>query len=242
MKHVEQACHDFFDGVHTAITSHDLQRVAERAAHAMGFRWFAYFGQRARSPILISSYPKSWTDHYFGEGYHDVDPVLNRAPSSCRSFQWDGREARSARSSKQRRLFDDALTFNIRTGLTVPIAAGYGRSAAFTLAVDDRTPGLDRLIENTTDLLQLIGLTYHAHVDAKASDAPLTQQSGIALTQRERQCLAWASRGKTMEETAMILNVTSRAIKFHLDNARRNLGASTVTHAVAIAVRGGLLP
>ncbi|MEO6381280.1 MAG: LuxR family transcriptional regulator [Nitrobacter sp.] len=242
MKKVEQACHEFFDGVHTAITKHDLQRIAERAAHAMGFRWFAYFGRRAHAPTWISSYPKSWTDHYRDQKYQDVDPILNRAAAPCRSFLWDGREARAARSVKERRLFDDALTFKIRTGLTVPITAGYGRSAAFTLAVDDRSPGLDRLVENATDLLQLVGLTYHAHVDAKIGGVPLSEQANSALTQRERQCLAWASRGKTMEETAMILNVTSRAVKFHLDNARRNLAAATITHAVAIAVRGGLLP
>ena len=126
--------------------------------------------------------------------------------------------------------------------MTVPITAGYGRSAAFTLAVDDRSPGLDRLVENATDLLQLVGLTYHAHVDAKIGGVLLSEHANFVLTQRERQCLAWASRGKTMEETAMILDVTSRAVKFHLDNARRNLAASTITHAVAIAVRGGLLP
>jgi LuxR family transcriptional activator of conjugal transfer of Ti plasmids len=91
-------------------------------------------------------------------------------------------------------------------------------------------------------LLQLIGLTYHAHVDAKIGDVLSPDKAGSLLTQRERQCLAWASRGKTMEEIAMILDVTSRAVKFHLDNARRNLGASTVTHAVALAVRHGLLP
>jgi len=45
-----------------------------------------------------------------------------------------------------------------------------------------------------------------------------------------------------MQEIAMILGVTSRVVKFHLDNARRNLSASTITHAAAIAIRQGLLP
>jgi LuxR family transcriptional regulator, activator of conjugal transfer of Ti plasmids len=242
MKTVERACHEFVDSVHTAITEADFQRIAERTAHELGFRWFAYFGRRACAPFLISSYPKSWTDYYFHERYQDIDPVLHHARAPSRAFLWDGREARAARSAKERRLFDDALSFNIRTGLTVPIVAGFGRVAAFTLAVEDRSPGLDRLVENAKDLLQLIGLTYHAHVDAKIGDVLLPDQAGSLLTQRERQCLAWASRGKTMEEIAMILDVTSRAVKFHLDNARRNLAASTVTHAVALAVRHGLLP
>jgi LuxR family transcriptional activator of conjugal transfer of Ti plasmids len=59
---------------------------------------------------------------------------------------------------------------------------------------------------------------------------------------RERQCLAWASSGKTMQEMAAILNVTSRVVKFHLDNGRRKLGAATLPHAVALAIRQELLP
>ncbi|MDQ8727539.1 LuxR family transcriptional regulator [Bradyrhizobium sp. LHD-71] len=241
-KEVEQACYEFMDGVHTAVTENDFQRIAERAAHTLGFRWFAYFGRRSRAPFLISSYPKSWTDYYFDQRYQDIDPILHQSSGPCRAFRWDGREARAARSAKERRLFDDALSFNIRTGLTVPIVGGFGRVAAFTFAVDERSPGLDRRVESAKDLLQLIGLTYHAHVDAKIADVLWSDRAASLLTQRERQCLAWASRGKTMEEIAMILDVTSRAVKFHLDNARRNLGASTVTHAVALAVRHGLLP
>ena len=77
---------------------------------------------------------------------------------------WDGREARSARSAKERRLFDDALSFKIRTGLTVRIPSSQNQFAAFTLAVDDRSLGLDRFIETSQDMLKMVGLTYHAHV------------------------------------------------------------------------------
>lgn len=241
MTNVERTCHEFVDGIHTAVTRADFQRVAERTAHALGFRWFAYLGRRAGVPMLISSYPKSWTDRYFEEQYYDVDPVLHLARTPGRVSLWDGREARTKRSLRQRRLFDDALAFKIRTGVTVPIAAGFGQSAAFTLAVDDRSPGHDRLLDSAHDLLQLVGQTYHAHVDAKIGRQLLGHQGTSALTQRERECLTWTAQGKTMEEIGMILDVSARAVKFHLDNARTNLAASTLPHAVAVAFRGGLL-
>ena len=76
MKNVERACNEFVDCLHSAITEDDFRRVAERTAHSLGFRWFAYFSRRANGPNLISSYPKSWTSHYFDEGYEDIDPVL----------------------------------------------------------------------------------------------------------------------------------------------------------------------
>jgi LuxR family transcriptional activator of conjugal transfer of Ti plasmids len=155
---------------------------------------------------------------------------------------WDGREARSARSAKERRLFDDALSFKIRTGLTVRIPSSQNQFAAFTLAVDDRSLGLDRFIETSQDMLKMVGLTYHAHVSAKIGRTSTGGGIGSPLTQRERQCLAWISDGKTMQDIAELLDVTPRGVKFHLDNARRNLAALTLPHAVALALRQGLLP
>src|ERR1700675_297073 len=229
MKDVQRACHEFVDCLHTARTEDDFRRVAERTAHGLGFRWFAYFGRGMNARNLISSYPKSWTDHYFDEQYDEIDPVLQKPLTPCRVFPCAGRSAKSAR---ERSLFDDALSFKIRTGLTVRIPGGNGQSAAFTLAVDDRSLGLDRFIETSQDLLQMIGLTYHAHVSARIGRASLTDQTGTPLTQRERQCLAWISQGKTMQDIASLLDVTPRGVKFHLDNARRNLAALSLPHAV----------
>lgn len=243
MKDVKRACDELVDCLHAAHTEDDFRRVAERAAHALGFRWFAYFGQRANGPILISSYPKSWTSHYFREGYHNIDPVLQEPRNTSRVFLWDGREARSAKSAKERRLFDDALSFKIRTGLTIRIPSSQNRFAAFTLAVDERSLRLDRFVESSQDMLQAVGLTYHAHVSAAGiGRTPRYAQQVCTLTQRERQCLGWISEGKTMQDIAQLLGVSSSGVKFHLDNARRNLAALTLPHAVALALRQGLLP
>lgn len=242
MKKTERTFHEFNDGVYTARTKEEFQRVAERAAHALGFRWFAYFVGGDGDPSVITSYPKSWAQRYLDEQYQDVDPVLRRARVFGPAFRWDGTDARATRSTKERRFFDDALSFKIKTGVTVPIAASYGRFAAFTLAVDKCSPGLDRLAENSKDLLQMMGVTYHAAVEARMDDAPVSDGASVLLTLRERNCLRWTSAGKSMEEIAMILGVTSRVVKFHLDNARQKLGASTLAHAVAVAMRQGLLP
>jgi LuxR family transcriptional activator of conjugal transfer of Ti plasmids len=243
MKDVKRACDEFVDCLHSAQTEDDFRRVAERTAHGLGFRWFAYFGQRANGPNLISSYPKSWTSHYFREGYHNIDPVLQEPRNTSRVFLWDGREARSAKSSKERRLFDDALSFKIRTGLTVRIPSSQNQFAAFTLAADERSLGLDRFIETSKDMLEMVGHTFHAHVSAAriGRAVPVGQQECM-LTQRERQCLGWISDGKTMQDVAELLGIKPRGVKFHLDNARQNLAASTLPHAVALALRQGLLP
>lgn len=241
MKNVDRAYNEFLECLHTAITEDDFRRVAERTAHSLGFRWFAYFGRQKHGSRLISSYPKRWTDYYFQEGYDQIDPVLQKPRIATPMALWDGRDGRSAKSPRERRMFDDALSFRIRTGLTIQIPTGQRQFAAFTLAVDDRSLGLDRFIETSQNVLQMVGMTYHAHVSAKIDPSDLNSHKGVLLTHRERQCLAWTSDGKTMQDIAQLLGVSPRGVKFHLDNARRNLSALTLPHAVALALREGLL-
>lgn len=242
MKKAERAFHEFIDAVYIANTKEEFQRVGERAAQALGFRWFCYFEGGDSDPTLVTSYPKCWLDRYCDEQYQDIDPVLRQARTLGPAFLWDASDAAKTRSINERRFFDDALAFGIRAGITVPIGAGYGRFAAFTFATDDRIPALDRLADKSKNLLQMMGVSYHAHVKARMSDPVDFDGESALLTFRERQCLGWASSGKTMQEMAMILRITPRVVKFHLDNGRKKLGASTLPHAVALALRRELLP
>ena len=242
MKQAERAFREFIDAVYVANTMDEFHRVGEGAARALGFQWFCYFEGGDGLPTLLTSFPKRWLDRYRGEQYQDIDPVLRQARRIGPAFTWDARDSAEARSACERRFFADALAFDIRAGVTVPIAAGYGRFAAFTLAADDRVSEFERLAENSKNLLQMMGFTYHAHVKARMSEPAESAGDSASLTIRERQCLGWASAGKTMQEMATILGVTPRVVKFHLDNGRKKLGASTLPHAVALALRRELLP
>lgn len=53
------------------------------------------------------------------------------------------------------------------------------------------------------------------------------------LTARERDCLAFVADGKSDRETAEILGLSEATIHFHVNNARRKLGAVTRAQAVA---------
>jgi len=65
--------------------------------------------------------------------------------------------------------------------------------------------------------------------------------AGDPLSGRERECLAWASLGKTAWETAQILGLSRRTVEFHLENAVRKLGAGNKVHAAFIAMRRRLI-
>ncbi|WP_326525677.1 helix-turn-helix transcriptional regulator [Sphingomonas sp.] len=68
-----------------------------------------------------------------------------------------------------------------------------------------------------------------------------TRRSERILSDREGECLAWVSIGKTAWETAVILGISARTVEFHLHNATRKLGAVNKVHAVALAIRAGML-
>ena len=61
------------------------------------------------------------------------------------------------------------------------------------------------------------------------------------LTARERDCLAFVAEGKSDWEISVILGISQSTAKFHVDNARRKLGATNRAHAVARFVASGLL-
>lgn len=61
------------------------------------------------------------------------------------------------------------------------------------------------------------------------------------LTSREATVLHWISRGKTNEEIGMILNISICTVRIHVQNIIRKLNASNRTHAVAKAIKAGLI-
>jgi len=61
------------------------------------------------------------------------------------------------------------------------------------------------------------------------------------LTRREREVLAWVQQGKTAWEVSQILDISKRTVDEHVQTAIRKLDATNRTHAVAIALRDGLI-
>ncbi len=61
------------------------------------------------------------------------------------------------------------------------------------------------------------------------------------ITEREIECLQWASIGKTAWEISMILGISERTVGFHLTNAATKFEANNRTHAVSIALKKGLI-
>jgi DNA-binding CsgD family transcriptional regulator len=63
----------------------------------------------------------------------------------------------------------------------------------------------------------------------------------ILVSARELDCLKWTAAGKTASEASVILGITERTVRFHLNAAREKLDCVTTTQAVARAIANQLI-
>ena len=61
------------------------------------------------------------------------------------------------------------------------------------------------------------------------------------LSERERECLYWVSAGKTTDEVAVILGVSSNTVNSYVAHAIQKFGASNRAMAMATAIRSGII-
>ena len=79
--------------------------------------------------------------------------------------------------------------------------------------------------------VQLAGLMLTERLITLAN--PPTEDEEVRLTDRERDALAWVAEGKSDWEISVIFGLSETTVRFHVDNARRKLGAVNRAQAVA---------
>lgn len=63
----------------------------------------------------------------------------------------------------------------------------------------------------------------------------------LLISARELDCLKWTAVGKTALEASIILGISERTVRFHLNAAREKLDCVTTTQAVAKAIVNQLI-
>jgi DNA-binding CsgD family transcriptional regulator len=79
----------------------------------------------------------------------------------------------------------------------------------------------------------ILGNYFHSHV-RRLNGHDSSKQ--LIVSGRELDCLRWTAAGKTAWEASVILGISERTVRFHLNAAREKLNCATTTQAVAKAV------
>jgi DNA-binding NarL/FixJ family response regulator len=96
-------------------------------------------------------------------------------------------------------------------------------------------------LEDVTRALSAI-LSGGTYVDPALGAVTMTgASSNVTLTKREADVLALLAEGHTYEAIGRRLEISPETVRTHLQKACDRLGASTRTHAVATAIRLGLI-
>ena len=124
-------------------------------------------------------------------------------------------------------------------GLSIPIRSTSENIAVFSVAIGERADA-NKVLDNA----QMFCHTFATHLferyvllEISASDETDRRE----LTKRELECLFWACEGKTAWEISQIINVSERTVLFHLGNSNTKLGAINRQHAVALAIKKGII-
>ena len=117
-------------------------------------------------------------------------------------------------------------------GLQVPVFGPLGLQGAMSLGGEhiDASP-------HARLALSLLGKA--AFLAArKLLELPLDEEIS-ALSEREREVLAWTAAGRRQVEIAATLGLSERTVENHLRRIRRRLGVATTAQAIRVAIRNG---
>jgi DNA-binding CsgD family transcriptional regulator len=91
---------------------------------------------------------------------------------------------------------------------------------------------------NLVPELRILASYFHSHVlRMNGQDV----DKNMLMSAKELDCLKWTASGKTAWEASVILGITERTVRFHLNAAREKLNCTTTTQAVAKAIASHLI-
>lgn len=189
--------------------------------------------------VFVTTYPVTWIERYLEQNYQAVDPVLTEARRAVVPFDWSGLQDRGP---GVRAFFEDAWANGVgRQGMSIPIRGPSGEAAVFSLTGSEDDEAWRSRMRAAVPYLQIVGFEIHRGVTALAETPPANLGAGSRLSPREREVLWWAAAGKTVWETGRLLGLSEQTAQSYIRDAIRRLGAINKTHAVAEAVRLGLI-
>ena len=215
-----------------------LQQAFRGFARQAGVDYFVYGNSRPGldQPYIDSTYPAEWMAHYLANRYQFIDPVVLEAQRSHLPFAWRFLPCRpGGLSAAQRKLFEEARTFGIRDGFTIPFHTAEGCVAVLSYAFTSETK-LQQVME-AQGRLKLLAVYYHTAVERLLD----VQTPEDELSPMERQCLTAMAHGHSLWEISGRLHRPEPDVAGALRSAREKLGTATTAQAIAKAITQGLI-
>ncbi|WP_309085892.1 autoinducer binding domain-containing protein [Chelativorans sp.] len=190
--------------------------------------------QEQLAHVLLDVWPPQWLLHYFSRGYLFRDPTIRLVQWSNRPFFWREVGELCSVCPVGHRIMNEAREFDLWEGLTFSFPTLNDR--AFGVSIASR-----RLDIPPERVLALQFLSACALGRSLALVNEHLASDDVLLSHRQREAISWASDGLTVGEIAERMDVSRHTADMHLRLARDKLGVKSNIHAVAEALRRGLI-
>ena len=229
----------FVRDVRALESEEELAGALAEIASELGFRYFALTHhvdiKRSRHAIRIHNYPQGWADWFDGQSLGASDPVHRASNVTSVGFAWSELPKLVALTEKDRQILELARKQGIGDGFTVPahVPGESHGSCSFACA-----PG-DRIADDHLPLAQLVGA--FAFEAARRMRRLRVSPGPVVLTDRQRECVMWAARGKSDWEIARVLGVSEATVGEHLRHAYERYGVGKRTLVAIHALFDGTI-
>ena len=224
----------FLEDVKSIDSVDNLNAILNSTLKNLGFNEWAYqYKNETSTAFVLGDFPPEWVDYYLDSNFSEIDPIILDGQRQATAFQWSELISRLQLADCQKSFMNEARDVGLADGVGVPVNHSNQKNAMLTMVTGETTNNLNKTFKHLQAEIHLITLIYHQYVQDIMQQETFVQ---VALTQREKEVLKWASLGKTSWETSAILNISERTVNFHIENARKKLSASSKQHAVIKAL------
>lgn len=217
----------------------ELADALNDIASELGFRFFALMHhadvRRTSETIRLHNYPEGWAQWFEQQQLGASDPVHRASHLTSVGFVWSRLPEMIPLTTRDLDVLKAARATGIGDGFTVPahVPGEVHGSCSFATEAGKSLP------YEHLPLLQLVGA--FAFEAARRVRGVRDPRSRPQLTDRQRECVVWAARGKSDWEIARILGLSHETVVQHLKQARERYGVAKRTVLAVHALFDGTI-
>lgn len=227
-------------------TEKELTAHLESLLRGYGFEYYSVLmqpkaSQDTTAEVLAGRWPTGWLEVYEDRKYNLVDPTARILGSAHRPFRWrDVIVAMRSDPSQQRmrRMMQEAARYGMLDGYGFPIHGRYGLLGSMSIfgRSVELSPAEIALFDASAKKVFWRYLQLRGQADDLEAVAMDTQ-----LTRREREVMMLLTEGRTSNEIAGVLAISSHTVDWYINGLQEKLKAKNRQHVVASAFRLGLV-
>ena len=192
------------------------------------------FGRPSTDKVRLSNYPLEWLAH-LREDEQFIEPILKAAERTSTGFRWSRLQEHLPLGEREQRYMRRAARHGLAEGYTVPNHVPGETFGSCHFAVRRRC---DFPEQNMPAAQALGAFAFEAARRLLSKNYQPSEDYVLPapLTDRQRDCVLFAARGKSDTVIAQLLNIRPRTVNEHIEGAKRRYAVASRTQLVVRAL------